>query len=85
MQSAKNDHRTPVYCGRVACHGRWAVPSLDKLPTVFGHTVDVQLSEELPALVERVEGWVSPTAKENEFVVMEDERGTCLRARIGTN
>ena len=85
MQSAKNDHQTAVYGGRVASHGRWAIPPLNQLPTVFRHAVDVQLGEELPALVERVEGRVSPTAKEDELVVMEDKGGTGFWTRIGTN
>ena len=36
-------------------------------------------------MMERVEGWVSPTAKENELVFLEDERGAGLGTRIGTN
>ena len=45
--------------------------------------IDVQLREQLPRLVERVERRMGPAAEEDESVVMEDEAGTGLGAGIG--
>ena len=85
VEAAVHDHGAGMQGGGVAGHGGRPLLRRHQLPPVLRDGVDVQLREELPALVERVEGGVGPAAEQQQGVVVAHEAGAGLGAGVGAH
>lgn len=85
VEPSKHHHHLPVHRSGVTSHGGRPLQGLDLAPSTLLNVVDMQLGEEFPGLVKRIERRVCPSSKKDQCVLVQDECGAGFRAGVGAH